>query len=59
MPRPGPTPIQGGPFRDGTGYIEGSSSSSGNISREGVGAAVTADNMLNAFEGASATDPSS
>ncbi|KAI1466547.1 uncharacterized protein F4812DRAFT_82973 [Daldinia caldariorum] len=59
MPRPGPTPLQGGPFRDGTGYIEGSSSSSANISGESVGAAVTANNMLNAFEGASATDPSS
>ncbi|KAI2780296.1 hypothetical protein F4815DRAFT_445524 [Daldinia loculata] len=59
MPRPGPTPIQSGPFRDGTGYIEASSSSSGNVSREAVGTSVTADNMLNAFEGASATDPSS
>ncbi|KAI0844304.1 hypothetical protein F5Y00DRAFT_266692 [Daldinia vernicosa] len=58
MLRPGPAPIQGGPFRDGTGYIEASSSSSGNISREAVGAGVTADNMLNAFESASATDPS-
>ncbi|KAI2464638.1 hypothetical protein F4781DRAFT_66113 [Annulohypoxylon bovei var. microspora] len=59
MPRPAPMPIQGGPFRDGTGYIEGSSSSSGNASREAVGTALTADNMLNAFEGASAMDPSS
>ncbi|KAI1654739.1 hypothetical protein F4813DRAFT_202444 [Daldinia decipiens] len=59
MLRPGPTPVQGGPFRDGTGYIEASSSSSGNVSREAVGTGVTTDNMLNAFEGASATDPSS
>ncbi|KAI1408534.1 hypothetical protein F5Y13DRAFT_204706 [Hypoxylon sp. FL1857] len=57
--RPAPTPIQGGPFREGTGYIEGSSSSSGNGSREAVGTALTADSMLNAFEGASAMDPSS
>ncbi|KAI0138078.1 hypothetical protein F4776DRAFT_77470 [Hypoxylon sp. NC0597] len=57
--RPGPTPIQGGPFREGTGYIEGSSSSSGNGSREAVGTALTADSMLNAFEGASAMDPAS
>ncbi|KAI1140799.1 hypothetical protein F5Y05DRAFT_402883 [Hypoxylon sp. FL0543] len=57
--RPAPTPLQGGPFREGTGYIEGSSSSSGNGSREAVGTALTADNMLSAFEGASATDPSS
>ncbi|KAI1379739.1 hypothetical protein F4677DRAFT_292890 [Hypoxylon crocopeplum] len=59
MLRPAPTPVQGGPFREGTGYIEGSSSSSGNASREAVGTALTADNMLSAFEGASATDPSS
>ncbi|KAI1451695.1 hypothetical protein F4805DRAFT_81939 [Annulohypoxylon moriforme] len=59
MPRPAPMPIQGGPFRDGTGYIDGSSSSSGNASREAVGTALTADNMLSAFEGASAMDPSS
>ncbi|KAI0385194.1 hypothetical protein F5Y04DRAFT_269105 [Hypomontagnella monticulosa] len=57
--RPGPKPIQGGPFREGTGYIEASSSSSGNGSREAVGGALTADNMLNVFESASATDPSS
>ncbi|KAI1206727.1 uncharacterized protein F4807DRAFT_463415 [Annulohypoxylon truncatum] len=57
--RPAPMPIQGGPFRDGTGYIDGSSSSSGNVSREAVGTALTADNMLSAFEGASAMDPSS
>ncbi|KAI2617145.1 hypothetical protein GGR54DRAFT_215650 [Hypoxylon sp. NC1633] len=59
MLRPAPIPVQGSPFQDGTGYIEGSSSSSGNGSREAVGTAVTADNMLNAFEGASAMDPSS
>ncbi|XDG07705.1 hypothetical protein ABKA04_007320 [Annulohypoxylon sp. FPYF3050] len=52
-------PMQGGPFQDGTGYIDGSSSSSGNVSREAVGTALTADNMLSAFEGASAMDPSS
>lgn len=59
MPRPAPMPMQGGPFREGTGYIDGSSSSSGNVSREAVGTALTADNMLSAFEGASAMDPSS
>ncbi|KAL7621148.1 hypothetical protein AAE478_008464 [Parahypoxylon ruwenzoriense] len=57
--RPGPRPIQDGPFQGGTGYLEASSSSSGNGSREAVGTALTADNMLSAFEGASAMDPSS
>ncbi|KAI1779257.1 hypothetical protein F4818DRAFT_403878 [Hypoxylon cercidicola] len=59
IPRPGPKPVQDGPFREGTGYLDASSSSSGNASREAVGAALTADNMLNAFENASAVDPSS
>ncbi|KAI8957558.1 hypothetical protein F5Y11DRAFT_82515 [Daldinia sp. FL1419] len=59
MLRPGPKPIQGRPFQNGTGYLEASSSSSGNISREAVGSTVTTDSMLDAFEGASATDPSS
>lgn len=57
MPRPGPKPVQDGPFGEGTGYLDASSSSSGNASREAVGAALTADNMLNAFENASAVDP--
>ncbi|KAI1392352.1 uncharacterized protein F4822DRAFT_126374 [Hypoxylon trugodes] len=59
MLRPGPRPVQDGPFREGTGYLDASSSSSGNLSREAVGTALTADNMLNAFESASAMDPSS
>lgn len=59
MLRPGLRPVQDGPFREGTGYLDASSSSSGNASREVVGAALTADNMLNAFEGASAMDPAS
>ncbi|OTA99118.1 hypothetical protein M426DRAFT_44235, partial [Hypoxylon sp. CI-4A] len=59
IPRPSPLPIQGGPFQEGTGYLDASSSSSGNVSREAVGAAVTADNMLSAFEGASSMDPTS
>ncbi|KAI1760289.1 hypothetical protein GGR53DRAFT_92218 [Hypoxylon sp. FL1150] len=56
-PRPEPNSVQDGPFGDGTGYLDASSSSSGNVSREGVGTALTADNMLNAFENASAVDP--
>ncbi|KAI1106050.1 hypothetical protein F4804DRAFT_82680 [Jackrogersella minutella] len=59
LPRPAPMPVQGSPFREGTGYIEGSSTSSGNASREAVGTALTADNLLNAYEGASALDPAS
>ncbi|KAI5867625.1 hypothetical protein GGS23DRAFT_186766 [Durotheca rogersii] len=57
--RPEPKPVQSGPFQGGTGYLDASSSSSENASREVVGNALTADRMLNAFQGASATDPSS
>ncbi|KAI1875973.1 uncharacterized protein JN550_001469 [Neoarthrinium moseri] len=61
--RPTPKPVQGeqgSPFLDGTGYVDGSSSSSGAASSQApaVGAALTTDNMLGAFEAASATDPS-
>lgn len=57
--RPAPKPIQSSPFADGTGYVEGSSSSSTltNIKNVG-GSGLTADSILNAFESASATDPS-
>ncbi|RYP44276.1 hypothetical protein DL768_009246 [Monosporascus sp. mg162] len=54
-----PKPAQDNAFREGTGYVEGSSSSSGNSSKGNVGEAVTADTMLSAFQAASATDPSS
>ncbi|KAL2198651.1 hypothetical protein P885DRAFT_67811 [Corynascus similis CBS 632.67] len=57
--RPGPRPVQG-PFKDGTGYVE-NSSSSGTIpvaARLPIGAAVTPDTMLNAYSSASADDPS-
>ncbi|RYP11316.1 hypothetical protein DL764_000134 [Monosporascus ibericus] len=54
-----PKPAQDGAFREGTAYVEGSSSSSGNSSKRNIGGAVTADTMLSAFQAASATDPSS
>ncbi|EAQ89828.1 hypothetical protein CHGG_06447 [Chaetomium globosum CBS 148.51] len=57
--RPGPQPVQG-PFKDGTGYLE-NSSSSGTIpvmARLPIGVAVTPDTMLNAYSSASADDPS-
>jgi hypothetical protein len=59
--RPGPTPIQDGPFKNGTGYVENSSSSSTipTASRLPIGSAVTADSILNAYSSASAEDPSS
>lgn len=58
--RPGPLPIQTGPFKDGTGYIENSSSSSTipKASRLPIGSALTADNILQAYSSASAEDPS-
>ncbi|RYP61615.1 hypothetical protein DL771_010067 [Monosporascus sp. 5C6A] len=59
LPEAIPKPAQDGTFREGTAYVEGSSSSSGNSSRGAVGGAVTADTMLSAFQAASATDPSS
>ncbi|KAL2180878.1 uncharacterized protein P884DRAFT_168560, partial [Thermothelomyces heterothallicus CBS 202.75] len=57
--RPGPQPVQG-PFQDGTGYVE-NSSSSGTIPRAAkspIDSAVTPDAMLNAYASASADDPS-
>lgn len=60
--RPGPSPVQGaGPFKDGTGYVEGSSSSSGTVplvKSGGGGAAVTPELIMNAFDAATSTDPS-
>ncbi|KAI1277299.1 hypothetical protein F5Y07DRAFT_388558 [Xylaria sp. FL0933] len=57
--RPAPKPIQNGPFASGTGYIDGSSSSSAQTtSKTSAGTALTTNSMLNAFESASATDPS-
>ncbi|GAP87144.2 hypothetical protein SAMD00023353_2301340 [Rosellinia necatrix] len=57
--RPTPRPIQGSPFAGGTGYIDGSSSSSTqNTIKKVRGSALTADTILNAFESAGATDPS-
>ncbi|KAI1337097.1 hypothetical protein F5Y15DRAFT_161122 [Xylariaceae sp. FL0016] len=60
VPRPTLRPVQGGPFEDGTGFLDASSSSTGPSStRAPTKSTLTADNMLSAFEGASATDPSS
>lgn len=58
--RPAPSPVQSGPFVDGTGYVDGSSSSSSTVQtvRQPVGAALTADTILEAYDAASATDPS-
>ncbi|KAI0487613.1 hypothetical protein F4859DRAFT_525699 [Xylaria cf. heliscus] len=57
--RPTAKPIQSSPFADGTGYIDGSSSSSSQTTTKNAGGSrLTADTMLNAFESASATDPS-
>ncbi len=55
--RPGPSPVQGGPFQEGTGYLEESSSSS-TLPRKPA-QAVTADSMLSAMAAASSSDPSS
>ncbi|KAK4239355.1 hypothetical protein C8A03DRAFT_32610 [Achaetomium macrosporum] len=57
--RPGPQPIQG-PFKDGTGYVDASSSSGTvpSVAQAPIGSAVTADTMLNAYSSASAGDPS-
>ena len=55
--RPGPSPVQGyGAFQNGTGYVEGSSSS--NTLPRTAAEAVTADSVLNALAAASSTDPS-
>jgi len=58
--RPRPTPVQHSePFKDGTGYIENSSSSSTipRVPKPPAGASITPDAMLNAYSSASATDP--
>jgi len=69
--RPGPSPVQGGgPFQDGTGYLEASSSSSGTVPTSRTPApapaaaiapavgGTTADLIMNAFDAASSTDMS-
>ncbi|KAI1427450.1 hypothetical protein F5Y12DRAFT_712258 [Xylaria sp. FL1777] len=56
--RPAPKPIQGSLFANGTGYVDGSSSSSAQSTTKSGGPALTTNSMLNAFESASATDPS-
>lgn len=59
--RPDPVPLQNGPFREGTGYLEASTSSSGTLptTRTAVPAvALTADSILDAYSAASSTDPS-
>ncbi|KAI0395154.1 hypothetical protein F5Y17DRAFT_217698 [Xylariaceae sp. FL0594] len=57
--RPTTRPVQGSPFAGGTGYIDGSSSSSvpSNVKNMEF-SGLTADTMLNAFQSASAIDPS-
>ncbi|KAI0195778.1 hypothetical protein EV127DRAFT_158973 [Xylaria flabelliformis] len=56
--RPAAKPIQS-PFSGGTGYIDGSSSSSSRTTAKTAAVSgLTTDTMLNAFESASATDPS-
>jgi hypothetical protein len=58
--RPGPFPVQNGPFKDGTGYIEKSSSSSTLPTTKTTNppVALTADSILDAYSAASSTDPS-
>lgn len=58
--RPEPRPLQGGPFDEGTGYVDYSSSSSTipASARLPIGAAVTRDSVINALSSASADDPS-
>ncbi|KAB5562895.1 hypothetical protein GE09DRAFT_1172075 [Coniochaeta sp. 2T2.1] len=59
--RPDPVPLQSGPFRDGTGFIEASTSSSGTLPTARTAAppvALTADSILDAYSAASSTDPS-
>ena len=59
--RPMPAPIQPNePFKHGTGYVENSNSSSMMpTTKTPIGSAVTADVILNAYNSASANDPSS
>ncbi|KAH9437042.1 hypothetical protein MCOR02_000702 [Pyricularia oryzae] len=56
--RPAPSPLQGGPFGQGTGYRDSSSSGSVPRAKPGVGMALTADSILNAYGAASSSDPS-
>ncbi|KAK4174052.1 hypothetical protein QBC36DRAFT_193269 [Triangularia setosa] len=58
--RPAPTPLQGGPFGEGTGYVDYSSSSSTipASARLPIGSAVTRDSVINALSSASANNPS-
>ncbi|KAK4199709.1 hypothetical protein QBC40DRAFT_254755 [Triangularia verruculosa] len=58
--RPGPKPLQTGPFGQGTGYVDYSSSSSTipASARLPIGSAVTRDSVINALSSASADDPS-
>ncbi|GAW16386.1 hypothetical protein ANO14919_058120 [Xylariales sp. No.14919] len=59
LSRPAPKPIQGSPFAGGTGYVDNSSSSSApTIAKNSRNSGLTTDSMLNAFENASKTDPS-
>ncbi|CAK7207503.1 hypothetical protein SEUCBS139899_010313 [Sporothrix eucalyptigena] len=49
------------PFREGTGYLDGSSSSSAitaQTNKATAGSSLTADNILDAYDAATATDPS-
>lgn len=61
--RPAPTPLQMDPFPEGTGYVDASSNSSTTVPSTRtakdapVGAALTADAILNAYDAASAVDP--
>ncbi|KAL1866506.1 hypothetical protein Daus18300_006741 [Diaporthe australafricana] len=60
--RPSPTPMQPSPFDEGTGYLEASSNSSTTVPsakssrRPPLVAALTADDILNAYDAASAVD---
>ncbi|KAK4214107.1 hypothetical protein QBC37DRAFT_160769 [Rhypophila decipiens] len=58
--RPAPTPMQAEPFRDGTGYVENSSSSASTLPTAKAAAVSTTltDAIINAYSSASATDPS-
>lgn len=61
--RPYASPVQPSPFNDGTGYVEASSNSSNTVPSTNtskgtpVGAALTADAILTAYDAASAVDP--
>lgn len=63
LSRPFPSPVQPSPFNDGTGYLDASSNSSNTVpsSKGGaaapVGAALTADAILTAYDAASAVEP--